>query len=256
MAIATDKTSMKKILYILFLFTLTNCDDGINDKSKRNENWCWLVNEKTGKGTWFSIGDDEWAETGKVTYFFFNGNIGEISKLRNGKRCDTSYYYDLKGKLIKYTTYSNDKENYYYTNDGLYKGYYMEGNICDSGFIKNNRRINTWTSFSKSGIVRWTENHLDSENIILIDYYENGHIKDSTYFHNQKQSGLAKRWYSNGNLKSISNWKNGKEIGEATHYYESGKLYRKIRWVEDKKISVIEWNESGKEINQWIENVN
>ncbi|MBI3518258.1 MAG: toxin-antitoxin system YwqK family antitoxin [Bacteroidetes bacterium] len=246
---------MKKIFSILLLFTLTNCGDSIDDQSKRNENWCWFLDEKTGKGTWFQIGNDEWKETGKVTYFFMNGNVGEISKLKNGIRCDTSYYYDLKGNLIRYTTYSNDQQNDYYLNDGLYKAYYMNGNICDSGFIKSNKRINKWTSFSKSGKIRWTENHLDSTRIIFICYYETGQIKDSVNFYNHLQNGEMKKWFENGNLKSISNWKDGKEIGEATHYFESGKLHKKLTWIEDKKVSVIEWDESGKEINRWTENV-
>jgi antitoxin component YwqK of YwqJK toxin-antitoxin module len=235
-------------------FVLTACKDNIDDLDKRNENWCWFVDAKTGSGHWVPLGQGKWTETGRVTFFFFNGNISEIAKMKNGVRVDTTYNYDLQGKLIKYATYENGQEINYYINDGVYKDYYLKGTLSDSGLIKNHKRINAWTSFSKSGIRNWMETYHDSSNTTLIAFYDSGQIKDSVNFYNHKQNGEMKKWFENGHLKSISNWKAGKQAGEATHYFESGKLRKKLTLIENNKISVIEYDESGNEIKRWTQN--
>ena len=84
---------MKRLLiFIFFTFLLWSCNhNSIDDKEKRNENWCWWVDAKTNKGEWIPIKDETTVEKGKYTLFYSNGNLREKGKLNSGKRIDTIY---------------------------------------------------------------------------------------------------------------------------------------------------------------------
>ena len=77
---------MRNKLVLIFLTILLfgcNSEEGIHDLEKRNENWCWFINEETGKGEWIPIGDKTTVSDGDYKLFFCNGEIRQKGKLRN-----------------------------------------------------------------------------------------------------------------------------------------------------------------------------
>ena len=89
-----------KIYIILTAFTLFSCKDNFSDKNKRNENWAWWTDAKTGKSKWIPVNGDGYPVTdGKYTRFYFNGNVYDKGKLVDGKDADTIFCYDLNGHL-------------------------------------------------------------------------------------------------------------------------------------------------------------
>ena len=60
------KTTIKSIYILLTLLTIVlySCNKGINDSSKRNENWVWFVDKPTGQGIWIPLGGKAILENG------------------------------------------------------------------------------------------------------------------------------------------------------------------------------------------------
>lgn len=47
---------IKYFPFLLFIVFVYGCGNkGINDESKRNENWIWWVDKTTGIGTWVEV---------------------------------------------------------------------------------------------------------------------------------------------------------------------------------------------------------
>ena len=58
---------MKHLLFALFVFLFFSCNQsGINDKSKRNENWIWWVDKTTGVGEWIPAADQTTVKDGEI----------------------------------------------------------------------------------------------------------------------------------------------------------------------------------------------
>ncbi|MGZ4057233.1 MAG: hypothetical protein ACXVPU_11060 [Bacteroidia bacterium] len=112
-------------------------DKGINDLSKRNDNWVWFVDKTSGQGSWVPIGNSMTLQNGNYTAFYYNGKIREKGKIVETQHVDTIYFYDLNEKLIKYTILGTDSSIQFYVNDGLYKAYSPKGEIVEEGIVKN-----------------------------------------------------------------------------------------------------------------------
>ena len=108
--------------FLFFIFTITalyGCGNAdFNDADKRNENWIYWVDKKTGKASWILAGDETTVKDGRYTSFYKTGEIYQKGKLKKGKEIDTIYFYDLKEKLIKYKLIKPDTLVFYYVKDG------------------------------------------------------------------------------------------------------------------------------------------
>ena len=238
---------MKYFIPLFFvLIAFCSCSDNINDNNKRNEGWCWWVDASTRKGEWIPINVSGNVENGTYTLFFSNGVMCEVGKLKNKINVDTTFTYDIYGKLIKYKTYFQDSSKIFYTNNGRYVNYYSNCKISDISIIKNHKISGMWISYYKNGNLEFIEIYKDSITTNKREYYETGQMKDSGVLINNEQFGIIKFWHPNGKLKSICKWTNGKEDGESLFYYESGKLELKSTWVDGTQTEYQAWDESGK----------
>lgn len=237
---------MRHIIVIFFIAILFGCSStGIDNPEKRNENWSWFVDEKTGEGNWIPVADSNDVKSGLCTFFYNNGKIFQKGKIVNGKYKDTMCYYDLYGKLIKYFLLKNDTVIEYYINDGPYKGYYQTGEIADNGIVKNHDRGENWIRYYKNGKIKWIEK-LNERTGLTTWYYENGQMSGSTYHIKGVGHGVSKTWYENGKLKEESNWKNAIQDGTCKTYYENGQIEQSSNWIEGKREGIREgWYENG-----------
>ncbi len=238
---------MTKKLFIIFISILIyGCNStDINDKDKRNENWIYWIDKKTGEASWIPVGDETTIEDGSFTSFYNNGNIYQKGKLKNGKRIDTIYDYDLNNNLLEYEIVKPDTLLHYYINNGPYISYLQNGKILEKGNVENHKIGNEWTKYFDNGKVEWTKKLVNGTGWNRW-YYKNGQISDINYHVNGKTNGEVKIWFENGQIKEISQWKNGVQDGICETYHENGNPKEKANWINDKLDGKREnWYENG-----------
>jgi antitoxin component YwqK of YwqJK toxin-antitoxin module len=239
------------LIIIISLFILIGCKQDINDKSKRNGDWAWWVDAKTGKGQWIRGGNETTVKDGIYTLFYPNGNIYEEGKKIDGKDVDTIFKHDINGVLNEYNFINPKKPCHYYLDgtdtiysyilhDGIYKSYYSDGAISENGFSKNHLLYGLLTAYYPDGKVRFLRNNI-KDSAWKKDYYEDGQIKDSGFaFHNDEIFYIYKSWYENGVPEQEVEWKNGIQDGIMKVYYENnGKLKSKSTWKNNIKDGVV-----------------
>ncbi|MFH1622621.1 MAG: toxin-antitoxin system YwqK family antitoxin [Candidatus Omnitrophota bacterium] len=68
-----------------------------------------------------------------------------------------------------------------------------------------------------------TGNALENpENGLYKEYYPNGSLKTTAYYHNAKPHGYVREYYENGKMKSSIRYENGTRYGDFFYYYENG----------------------------------
>ena len=225
----------RKLIFLftfIFIYGCNNAD--INDSSKRNENWVYWIDKKTGKASWVPVtGNETTLKDGRYTRFYTSGEIYQKGKLKNGKDIDTIYFYDLKEKLIQYLLVKPDTLLHYYINDGPYISYSQNGKIFEKGIIKNHQIGDEWTKYFDNGKVDWTKKLVNGTGWNYW-YYKNGQMSDSNYHVNGKTDGEVKIWFENGQIKEISHWKNGMQNGTCKTYPENGKSEEEANWINNK----------------------
>jgi antitoxin component YwqK of YwqJK toxin-antitoxin module len=211
-------------LFILIALAFIGCKDNIADKDKKNENWVWWVDTKTGKAQWVPYeGDGITAKNGKYTRFYFNGNKYCSGRLVAGADADTVFYYDMRGNLFKYEVPKADSLDYFIHN-GPTKMFYPDGKIAASGIVKNHTYGDKWISYFKNGQPDNVRNLKNDTGWVTI-YYDNGNVRDSDYFEGEKSFNI-KHWYDFGQLQQSQEFKNGDLNGLIRQYYPSGKLHK------------------------------
>ena len=223
---------MTRLVILFIALVFLSCKDNINDTDKRNENWCWWIDSKTGIGKWIPLADETTVENGIYTTFYYNGSVRDIGRLKNRKDVDTMKSHDLSGKLISYKIFLKDTAVYYYLYNGLYKYYYANGNILSKGIVSNHTRGNYWTKYYDNGNIEFTEKYVGDSGT-TIWYYKSGIMMDSCSFKDHKMNGVFKIYYPNRTLKLIANYSLGKRNGEYLYYYENGILKQRRNFKLD-----------------------
>lgn len=252
---------MKYSICILLIWFLISChNENIDNPNKRNEKWGWWVDAKTNKGRWRELKNDgilnKW-ETGHYTLFYSNGKIRQQGAISNGLHVDTATVYDTLGTLQGYLYKEKDTINLFFLKDGRAKVYYANGNLFFEGIVKNHLMSDTLTTYYHNGNIKSIQTTNRGTGWI-VSFYENGHIKDSSYqlkdsvtllvkqwneqgqliesygFDKQNWNGIAKRFYPSGNVKDSFFFYKGKQHGLSKSWYESGK----VRTIDNYKYGV------------------
>jgi antitoxin component YwqK of YwqJK toxin-antitoxin module len=238
---------MSRIYFILFLFLFSCKQSDFDNVEKRNENWCWFVDEKTKEGKWVPVtGSETDLPDGDYTLFFCNGKIRRKGKLKNRKDCDTIFQYDLNERLISKIYRLPDSTLKEVMPEGKYKSYYATCEPLGEGEVKNGKMVGTRLTYYKNGKIKEKVN-IKGDSALLMNYYESGIICDSCFYVKEKLEGIAKTWHSNGKLKIHAKYKNGINNGFLFEYFESGQMSQESYWlegVEDGKF--LTWHENGK----------
>ncbi|MXO06832.1 toxin-antitoxin system YwqK family antitoxin [Flavobacterium sp. HBTb2-11-1] len=237
---------MTKRLLLLISILIYGCNKvDINDKSKRNENWVYWVDSKTGEAFWIPVSDQTTVKNGKYTSFYSKGTIYEKGKLKNGKKIDTIYWYDLNEKLIHYALAKSDTFTQYYVNEGPYISYFQDGKVFEKAIVKNHKIEDQWTRYYNNGNIEWA-NNLNDGTGKKIWYFENGQLSHSTDFVKGKIDGKNESWHKNGQRKELSHWVNGIQNGLYESFYENGKLETRTNWLNGETEGKSEiWYENG-----------
>ena len=221
-------------IFILFFIYFWQ-KNGINDQSRRNENWIWFVDKLTGIGSWAIVGNKMELKDGGLTFFYSSGEIFCDGQIRESVYIDTARFYDVTGKCIKNIIYyGNGNNKIYYPLEGKYYDYYKTGEIQTEGFVVNHKFEGLKKLYSKNGNISYQANMINGSGWSS-DYYESGSMKDSFYLANGKQYGTYKEWYENGKLLEISNWNNSLQHGARVTFFENGVIKLKDFWTFGKR---------------------
>lgn len=218
-------------LFLLFFCFLSfvSCGDSVDDESKRNTNWGWIVDED-GNGSWIETGPNLPYFTANYTVFYSTGEIYETGFLREGVHEDTSIIYNKEGDAIHYIIYGDDdKRTDYYLRDGPYHETYQDGSKKAIGEIRNHKPYGYWQQFTDKG--KWNQESDIKDGVgWKKDYFESGLKEDCVYVENGMQNGYLYIWYENGQISQITNWKDNVQDSTQLYYHDNGLLLRKDFW--------------------------
>jgi len=235
-----------KLSIVLIAACLLSCKDNLNDKSKRNQNWAWWIDATTGKASWVHVNEGDPVKNGKYTLFYFNGNVYQKGKRVDGKDVDTIFYFDVNGGLAEYEVIKADTTLQYYVKNGPARLFFSDGKTTAIGVIKDHQIGDKWQHYLHNGHPDYIKNinngtgwltwYYDNGKVKDSDYYEdeksfnithwneNGHLKSSDEFKDHNLNGLHKEFYDDGNIEVTGYTVNGKRNGEEKFWYEDGKL--------------------------------
>jgi antitoxin component YwqK of YwqJK toxin-antitoxin module len=232
---------MKRILLFSIILWFSSCEnDKFDDERYRNENYGWFVDEETGVGQWLKLGNQKPDISGDYIVFFFNGNVRETGRIKNGIHIDTTIIYDLNGNPIKYYFENPDLKYHHYLHDGEYKAYHPNGDLRYEGIVKNNKESIPWKGYYESGSLSIHNYMLNDSISAQLMYYDSGNLKDSSGTLNGKAHGVQKHWYRNGKLRYLSHWKflignKAKKKGVTKGYFEKGGISYKYYFKSGQK---------------------
>jgi antitoxin component YwqK of YwqJK toxin-antitoxin module len=174
-----------------------------------------------------------------------------ISNISNGIY-EIREYHESNGKLkeiykVYHSGYSMDK----YTQFGLYRSYYDNGNIKEEGNLNNNGlNVGIWKYYFENGRIEtiglWSinrfTNYKDKE---WKWFYQNGNLKEkgsyknSQAYDNEFKNGNWQEFYENGKLNSSRNYINNQLEGYYIKYGEDGTIIEKEKYFDGRRVEIL-----------------
>ena len=155
---------------------------------------------------------------------------------------------------------------------GVWKYWYENGQIKDSGLLVNNNMADVWRSWYEDGNLLSIAEYPAPEFFTsssttsatqkggsILDYglpinkkqgqwrsfYPNGTTRDSGLFQKNQKQGLWKNWYDNAQLESMGNYSNDSLVGEWQYFRRDGSLSTKEIYAGSKIKSLECFDENG-----------
>ena len=239
---------MKPYLFILLAALLfVSCKDSFDDNSKRNENYAWWVDARTGKAGWIPVnGNGDPVKTGKYTLFYADGHVFEKGRKVDGKNVDTIFSYLSNGEVYEYTFVRPDTTTYYFIKNGPITIHEQSGKLSADGIVENHKAGNQWIHYYPSGNIEWKRSFKNGIGW-NVSYYESGSVNDSDYndgknfkniehwtmlgkleskfeMNGNTSNGVQWRYYDNGQPRSSLILVNGQEEGKLVNWYPNGQV--------------------------------
>ncbi|MBK6963574.1 MAG: toxin-antitoxin system YwqK family antitoxin [Bacteroidales bacterium] len=169
---------------------------------------------------------------GKWLYYYPDGHLSEELNYRSGGKVSILNVFDKEGNHLVVN------------GNGTYKTFFEEGQILQSGEVKNGIKTGNWKSFYADGDIR-EEGEFENEIYMLVNSWNpegkkdvsNGNgvyysyqPGDSTLYEageikNGLRNGLWSTYYAgSGNILQESSYIDGKLSGSQKSYFESGQL--------------------------------
>lgn len=221
----------KYLLAVLALLFLACKNSDFDDASKRNEDWAYWIDDKTGEGSWIRISNKTTVEDGVYYMFYYNGKIYEKGKLKDKKIIDTVFVYGINEELIRYKVITADTTREIYVKNGAFIEYYQNGSVYQKGTVTDNKFKDDWIRYYKNGQPEWVQDLVNNTGVVTW-YFENGDIKDISNWKDDLEDGVSASFFANGQMDIKLNWKKGIKEGISEIWYESG-VKKSIRYFKN-----------------------
>jgi antitoxin component YwqK of YwqJK toxin-antitoxin module len=175
------------------------------------------------------------------------------------------------------------KGNYEYdVHHGVWQKWYETGTKKDSGRLYYGKKVGFWKYWYPNGQLETESKYVDSFYTPLeitrgykqnarplvianyldgyfdevkigwwLTYYDNGQLRDSTYYKENKKLGLSKSWFENGNLESEGSYNEDMEEGIWTWYNSNGNLATEEEYKEGKVTDMKCYDSTGKYVSDY-----
>jgi len=196
-------------LFIIFLFT--SCKKTEIEYYK-NGNLKSVIEYRNGKAHGLTTYYDDYYNTpsleimmkkgkrnGKMTRYFFNGNIEVIAYYKDDIQQGIYQEFDLKGNPLIECYYVDGKKT------GNYTTYHEKGMIAEKGAFKDDLFDGKWEYFDERGFPVG-EGKFDNGNGYLIGYDQNGNLYRITHYKNNMIDGKDIFFAPNGDTLKITTY--------------------------------------------------
>ncbi|MCW3083187.1 MAG: hypothetical protein JWP12_553 [Bacteroidetes bacterium] len=173
--------------------------------------------------------------------YYEDGTLSSEETYNDGKRNESSKYYDKSGKLIEEYIYKNDilqeYKAYDLTGKIVYQNkkdgrnnydatlYYSNANKKREGKVLGGKLTGQWKDYDRDGFVtsvdNYTEGRRDGKSVT---YYDNGQIKAETDYEAGETNGYYHKYYKNGKVETEGAYIKDKEIDVWNTNYLNGTL--------------------------------
>ncbi len=113
---------------------------------------------------------------------------------------------------------------------GKWKKHYDTGEVYWIGEFKNDKPVNNFTYYFKSGAVLINVTHYSNAISRAKFYYETGELAAEGKYYKQLRDSVWIHYYPKGNKMSQAKYIDGKLYGTSTDYYQNGNTLREIEW--------------------------
>lgn len=147
----------------------------------------------------------------------------QVAHLTYGQSVQIRTYHDHDKTLLKEIFHLNDSISAKL--GGSYKSFFINGNIEQEGYYKNNFPDSLWVFYYEHGGMKMRGMLKEGANHGLWEYfYENGHLNMAGMIIDSKREGNWKHYYESGNIKSQGDYLNNQKHGIWNFFYEEGDL--------------------------------
>ena len=201
----------------------------------------------------------------KPTDFFENGNI-KIMSVFNGENIIQKIEFSKQGNVLSRNFYEYGKlisewvSGDFFNENELISNHHSNGVLKSQGYMVDGNLHGNWSYYNRYGDLEsnryylfgkpigdwYSYNHDMISNVVhygyvkgnghLTDYYDNGNIKESTFFNNGMLSGKYEYYYNNGKLKVQGYYVDGKKDSKWIYYNKFGKVTK----IENYNIGMLE----------------
>ena len=124
--------------------------------------------------------------------------------------------------------------------EGNWVLYHENGNISKERNYTNGLITGIDKAYYKSGKIWYIDNNVPKDNVSVPDgeslsYYENGELKEKSFWKMGRRHGKTILFYENGNTKESGNYIEFKRDSLQLFYYENGELNEKSFWTMGKR---------------------
>jgi len=124
--------------------------------------------------------------------------------------------------------------------EGNWVLYHENGNISKERNYTNGLITGIDKAYYKSGKIWYINNNVPEDNVSVPDgeslsYYENGELKEKSFWKMGRRHGKTILFYENGNTKESGNYVEFKRDSLQLFYYENGELEEKSFWTMGKR---------------------
>jgi len=214
---------MRKILVLVLSIIIgisLHAQNRLNDNGEKIGHW----EKKYSNGKLKYTGQFENGnEVGKFIYFFPNGSKKSVLVFsENGLRAGVTNYYTT-GKILSKGAYYNKKK------DGIWRFYNGEQKLVKQDSYSKGLKDGAWIVFYVSNGNRASEINWKGgvKNGSWKEFFENGQLKLSATYANDKLIGEHKSFYLNRRVSRKGKYINGKQDGPWIAYSESGVIVNK-----------------------------
>ena len=184
-------------------------EDGYYSSDQKNGRWT----ERNKKG--FLIRE----------YFLTDGKLDSNKPINIYAASEDSTL--VENNYLSYEFYADGYPDEY-TQNGIYKAFYDNGNLKEEGIYKTGKVFSTWNKYHKDGEIISTIDYDDRGNGDFISYYLEGQVLTKGAYTNYLKSGKWVSYFKNKNKQSIIFYLNGQINPNKLcfYWYENG--YKKM----------------------------